>query len=136
MPIQPEKLRKSFAVISYKSDELSQVFYDLLFTRHPELRPLFGHTRMEEQKKKFIRSLVVALRHLDQPDFLTDYLEGLGKMHRAFGAKPEHYPILGECLLDALEKTSGDFWKPELREAWREALEHLSETMQKGAGSD
>ena len=59
MSLKVELLRKSFAAISHKADRLSETFYDHLFTRHPEVRPLFEYVRMDEQRKKLIRSLAV-----------------------------------------------------------------------------
>lgn len=133
MALDPKLLRENFKAISYKADELSAAFYDALFTRYPEVRPLFEGTRMDEQRRKLIRSLALILRNLETPEKLAPYLQGLGRMHVAYGALPDHYPAVGECLLVALAKTTGEAWNDELNAAWGEAYDTISGLMLEGA---
>ena len=134
MALNVQLLRDSFIGISHKADHLSENFYDILFTKHPKVRPLFANVRMDEQRSKFIRSLAVILRNLENPQYLSDYLGGLGLIHKAYGVKAELYPVVGEVLLEAFEKTAGDQWTPEMRQAWTEAYGLISGLMMKGAG--
>lgn len=133
MALDPQVLRDSFKAISHKADELSATFYDVLFTRYPAVRPLFDETRMDEQRKKLIRSIALVLRNLEAPERLEPYLQGLGRMHVAYGAEPEHYPAVGECLLVALAETAGPAWTDELNAAWGEAYGAISGLMLQGA---
>ena len=133
MALNPKLLRDSFKAISHKADELSSCFYDTLFTRYPAVRPLFGSARMDEQRRKLIRSIALVLRNLEAPDKLAPYLQGLGRMHVAYGALPDHYPAVGECLLFALSETAGDAWNDELNDAWGEAYGAISGLMLEGA---
>ncbi len=127
-------LQDSLKAISHKGDELVATFYDVLFIKYPAVRPLFDNARMPEQKQKLLRSIVMAVRNLEKPEVLAPYLEGLGRMHVAYGVEAAHYDAAGECLLDALEKTSGPLWNDELKSAWGDAYGAIAGLMKKGAG--
>ena len=127
-------LQDSLKAISHKGDELVAAFYDILFTKYPTVRPLFDNARMPEQKQKLLRAIVMAVRNLEKPEVLVPYLEGLGRMHVAYGAEAAHYDAVGECLLEALEKTAGPLWNDELKAAWGDAYGAIAGLMKKGAG--
>ena len=50
----------------------------------------------------------------------------LAKRHVGYGAKPEHYPVVGGALLWTLEKGLGEAWTPEVADAWTAAYGTLS----------
>ena len=132
MALDADLLRSSLKAISHKADQLAATFYDRLFSRYPEVRPLFEQTRMDEQRKKLIRSIVLIVRHVDNETFLVPYLEGLGRMHVAYGAQDAHYDAVGSCLLQALAETAGEQWSDELQAAWGDAYGVVAGVM-KGA---
>ncbi|HWX35155.1 MAG TPA: globin domain-containing protein [Steroidobacteraceae bacterium] len=53
----------------------------------------------------------------------------LAKRRVIYGAKPEHYPVVGSALLWTLEKGLGDGWTPEVADAWTAAYGTLSRFM-------
>jgi hemoglobin-like flavoprotein len=50
----------------------------------------------------------------------------LAKRHVAYGAKAEHYPVVGSALLWTLEKGLGEAWTPDVAAAWTTAYGTLS----------
>ena len=50
----------------------------------------------------------------------------LAKRHVSYGAKAEHYPVVGAALLWTLEKGLGDAWTPAVADAWTAAYGTLS----------
>jgi hemoglobin-like flavoprotein len=128
-----ETIRSSYRRLSTHGEEIARHFYATLFVRHPEVRPLFEGVDMEQQHKKLMRALALVVRHLEQPDFLRAYLQGLGAIHVAYGVSNEQYRGVCACLLDALAYAGGDAWTPEEDAAWQTALEAISETMVAGA---
>jgi hemoglobin-like flavoprotein len=128
-----QTLRHSFRRIVPRADALSQSFYDNLFERYPDILPLFDGVRFDEQRKKLVRALALIVRHIEQPDFLRPYLQGLGAIHVAYGVAPEHYPAVGECLLAALAQTEGKSWSAAEEVAWKGAIQLIAETMLAGA---
>jgi hemoglobin-like flavoprotein len=128
-----QTLRSSFRRLSPRADALTHCFYDTLFTRHPEVLPLFEGTNFDDQRKKLMRALALVVRHLEQPDFLRAYLHGLGAIHLAYGVATEHYAAVGECLLTALADTAGSSWSDAEQAAWQGAFTLISEAMLTGA---
>ena len=128
-------LQDSLKAISHKGDALVTEFYDLLFSRYPAVKPLFDNIRLPDQKQKLLRSIVLVVRNLERPEVLVPYLQGLGRMHVAYGAEDAHYDAVGECLLEALGKTAGPLWSDELNAAWGDAYGAIAALMKQGAGS-
>jgi hemoglobin-like flavoprotein len=126
-------LRDSFRRLVPRADALSQAFYDILFENHPETLPLFDGVRFDEQRRKLVRALALVVRHLEQPDFLRAYLQGLGAIHLAYGVVPAHYDAVRESLLTALAQTAGKSWSVEEEMAWRRAFELIADAMLTGA---
>ena len=127
-------LQDSLKAVSHKGEDLVAHFYDTLFSRYPAVRPLFDGVRMPEQKQKLLRSLVLVVRNLEKPEVLVPYLQGLGRMHVAYGAQDAHYDAVGECLLESLEKVAGPLWSDELKTAWADAYGAIAALMKQGAG--
>jgi hemoglobin-like flavoprotein len=133
MDTEIQTLRYSFHRLSPRADALAQHFYDLLFTRHPEVLPLFAGVDFDDQRRKLVRALALVVRHLEQPDFLRAYLQGLGAIHLAYGVATPHYRAVTECLLASLAHTAGSSWTEAEAAAWQLALDEISKTMLTGA---
>src|SRR5262249_48898693 len=121
--------------LSPHGDALAQTFYDTLFSRYPEVRPLFEGMQIEDQKRKLVRALALVVRHFEEPHFLRAYLQGLGAIHLAYGVQSEQYRLVCECLVAALADTAGATWTEDERAAWEGALALISETMIAGAAA-
>lgn len=133
MSLNVNALRESFEAVKPSSDKLTEVFYATLFERYPEVKPLFENVEMEEQRKKLFQALALVVRNLEKPDVLAGILEQMGRRHVDYGALPEHYPAVGECLLHALATVAGPLWNDELNQAWTDAYGAIADLMLKGA---
>jgi hemoglobin-like flavoprotein len=133
MDIQLDTLRESFRRLIPRGDALAQRFYDTLFERHPETQRLFDGVCFDDQKRKLVRALALVVRHMEHPDFLRAYLQGLGALHVAYGVAPAHYPMVAECLLEALATTAGPAWSADEEAAWKGAFTLIADAMLEGA---
>lgn len=133
MSLNIELLEQSFASVAPKGDELVDTFYRHLFSNFPQVKPLFEHVELAEQKRKLLASLKLVVENLQRPETLTSVLEKLGARHVLYGAKKEHYPAVGETLLKSLSEVAGDAWTDEYEEAWSAAYEDISKSMIAGA---
>jgi hemoglobin-like flavoprotein len=131
MALNAALLKESFEAILPTADRLASVFYHTLFQRYPALKPLFGQTGLEEQKRKLIRALGLIVLNTERPIALHAYLGGLGQIHDSYGVEPVDYPAVRECLLAALAEVS-DAWEAEVEKAWVEALDHVIDLMRAG----
>lgn len=65
-------------------------------------------------------------------DTLVKALNDLGQKHATYDVKYEHFPIVGEALLDTLGKALGDDFTPEVKEAWAGVYGVITEHMSAG----
>ena len=135
MDLKVELLRQSFDRIKPHKDAFASTFYENLFTDNPEAKPLFVNTDMTKQKKMLLASLLLIMENLRQPDMLADSLKQLGSRHVQYGTLGEHYPLVGAALLKTFESYLGSDWTPEVKEAWEDAYEKITELMLAGASS-
>ncbi|MFF4487373.1 globin domain-containing protein [Streptomyces sp. NPDC001544] len=128
-------IRRTMAEVAPVADKATSYFYALLFVRHPELRSLFPPS-MDTQRDRLFKALLTAVEHFDDTPVLVDYLQNLGRGHRKYGTRPEHYPALGECLIGALSRYASAVWDGETEAAWVRAYTTISQVMIDAAAAD
>ena len=124
-PTQVKLVQQSFAKVAPISETAAVLFYDRLFEIAPTVRAMFP-ADMTEQRKKLMAMLAAVVNGLANLDSILPAASALAKRHVAYGAKAEHYPVVGSALLWTLEKGLGEAWTPELAEAWTAAYGTLS----------
>jgi nitric oxide dioxygenase len=81
---------------------------------------------MIEQRRKLMAMLAGVVKGLTNLEQVLPVAGALAKRHVSYGAKAEHYPVVGAALLWTLEKGLGDGWTPEVADAWGTAYGTLS----------
>jgi len=135
MSLDLDALETSFDLIAPRGDELVDVFYARLFEAAPAVKPLFAGTDMKRQKAMLLGTLVLLRKSLRELDAIIPKLRELGARHVAYGAQPEHYPVVGEVLIGAMATVAGPQWRPEYERAWGNAFEAVAGAMIEGAES-
>jgi hemoglobin-like flavoprotein len=133
MGLDVEALRGSFELLVERNGAIVHRFYEVLFERHPALRPLFSRNRPEVQEKMLTGALVAVMDHLEDGAWLTSQLHAMGAKHVDYGVTDEMYGWVGESLLAALEEVAADDWTPRIEKAWKEALGAIAGLMLEGA---
>jgi hemoglobin-like flavoprotein len=126
-------LISSFLKIEPQADEFAATFYYILFEKYPKMVPLFAKTDMEKQKSKLIESLQLVMGNIHNPEAFASILRNLGYKHVSYGAVLADYPLIGDALLQALERHLGKDWNPEVEQAWTLGYQQISELMAEGA---
>jgi hemoglobin-like flavoprotein len=132
MPLNLEALESSFDLVAPRGDELMDEFYSRLFSAAPAVRPLFPDD-MRRQKTMLLGALVLLRKSLRDLDAIVPKLRELGARHVAYGAQPEHYPVVGSALISSMAAIAGDAWTNEHEIAWTQAFEIVAATMIEGA---
>lgn len=127
-PQQIKLLKSSYAQVEPIAAQAAELFYQRLFSIAPSVKPLF-HNDMNTQGRMLIASIGLVVKNLDQPDRITEMVYKLGQRHVTYGARPEHYPIVGEALLWTLQQGLGEDFTPAHAEAWSEAYKLLADMM-------
>ncbi|MFL5935492.1 MAG: globin domain-containing protein [Gaiellaceae bacterium] len=134
MSLDLEALETSFDLVAPRGDELMDEFYARLFAAAPAVRPLFPKD-MQRQKTMLLGALVLLRKSLRDLDAIVPKLRELGARHIAYGARPEHYPVVGTVLIASMAAVAGHEWKPEHEAAWGGAFEIVAATMLEGAAA-
>lgn len=130
-------LRVSFDAVLRHTNRLTKRLYADLIAECPELAPLLGGIDQVELQQGLIRSIVLYLRLLEQPQPLSRYLTNLGRQFADCGVQPEHIPRGCRLLQAALAETAGLAWTAEFDESWSAALTAAARIMLAGAeGTD
>jgi len=124
-PLQINLVQESFAKVAPISEQAAVLFYDRLFEVAPAVKVMFP-ADLKEQRKKLMTTLAVVVNGLSNLESVLPAASALAKRHVNYGAKPEHYPVVGGVLLWTLEKGLGEAWTPEIADAWTAAYGTLS----------
>ena len=124
-PDQVTLVQQSFAKVAPISDQAAVIFYDRLFEIAPQVKAMFP-SDLTEQRKKLMATLAVVVNGLSNLESILPAASALATRHVGYGAKAEHYPVVGSALLWTLEKGLDAAWTPEVAEAWTATYGTLS----------
>jgi nitric oxide dioxygenase len=124
-PDQVKLVQESFAKVAPISETAAMLFYNRLFEIAPQVKAMFP-ADMTEQRKKLMATLAFVVNGLGNLESVLPAASALATRHVSYGAKREHYPVVGAALLWTLEEGLGDGWTPELADAWTAAYGTLS----------
>jgi nitric oxide dioxygenase len=124
-PDQVNIVQQSFAKVAPIADQAAVLFYDRLFEIAPAVKSMFP-AEMSEQRRKLMATLTIVVNGLSSLETILPAVSSLATRHVAYGARAEHYPVVGEALLWTLERGLGDDWTADVAEAWTAAYATLS----------
>ena len=127
--LDAEAVRASFRRRSGRPQWVVRYFYAHLFAVNPEIRAMFPQD-MEPQRDRLFRALCGVIDRVDDLPALSDYLTDLGRGHRRFNLRPEHYTAVGESLIATLKFIAGPTWTPTEESHWVTAYNTIAATMQ------
>ncbi|WP_349970459.1 NO-inducible flavohemoprotein [Pseudomonas caspiana] len=113
-------------------ETLTTHFYKKMLNEYPQVRPLFNpaHQASGDQPRALANGLLMYARHIDQLEQLGDLLAKIINKHVALQILPEHYPIVGSCLLSAISEVLGDeIATDEVLQAWGRAYQQLADVL-------
>jgi len=107
-------------------------FYRMMLCEYPQVRPLFNqaHQASGDQPRALANGVLMYARHIDQLDQLGDLVAKIINKHVALQILPEHYPIVGGCLLRAISEVLGsEIATQEVIDAWAAAYNQLADIL-------
>jgi hemoglobin-like flavoprotein len=110
------------------ADTAANLFYTRLFEADPQLKPLFK-SNLDEQKKKLMQTIGLAVRGLGDLGALVPAVQALGRRHVGYGVKAKDYETVGAALLWTLSQGLGKGFDAEHEAAWTKVYGVLAKTM-------
>lgn len=111
--------------------KITSCFYPLMFRRYPSVLNYFNQANQQQgtQREALANAVVAYAKNLDRLDVLSDAVSLIVQKHCSLGILPEHYPIVGECLLAAIAEVLGDAVNDAVLDAWGAAYQQLAEIL-------
>ncbi|MCK9409284.1 MAG: globin domain-containing protein [Bacteriovoracaceae bacterium] len=127
-PKQQEIVRTTFAQLEAHEDRVADLLYQELFRMEPKAREMFRGD-MQEQQKKLMRMLRVAVENINDQGQLQPMLYNLGMIHQSYGIEPHHFVSFGSALLFAIHSVLKEHCTKEVEESWKAAYHYFVLTM-------
>lgn len=115
-------------VIKEHGEQITARMYELLFSKYPALKELFAKAP-QGQPQVLARSIIAYCDNIDNLDALTGALDKIAHKHVAVGVTAAHYPLVGECLLQAIQDVLGAAVTPEIMAGWKESFFFLADVL-------
>lgn len=109
--------------------DITKLFYQKLFHNHPELKNIFNmaHQQNEEQQLALAEAVFNYAVHIEKLEALGPMVNRIANKHASLNVKPEHYPIVGKYLLEAIQDHLGLPADHEALAAWSVAYTALAQ---------
>jgi nitric oxide dioxygenase len=116
-------------VVAANAETVTRNFYDRMFKSNPEVQAYFNqaHQHSGGQQRALAGAICAYFSHIDNLAALGPAVELIAQKHCSLGIQPEHYPIVGKHLLDAIKEVMGDAATDEIIAAVSEAYGLLAE---------
>ena len=125
-------IKATVPLLESGGETLTRHFYQLMFSEYPEVRPLFNqaHQASGDQQRALANGVLMYARHIDQLEALGPLVAKIVNKHVSLQILPEHYPIVGTCLLRAIREVLGAAIATDaVIEAWAAAYGQLAEIL-------
>ncbi|MBU4611258.1 NO-inducible flavohemoprotein [Achromobacter sp. GG226] len=113
-------------------EALTTHFYRIMLAEYPQVRPLFNqaHQTSGAQPRALANAVLMYARHIDHLERLGDLPAQIIAKHVALQVLPEHYPIVGTCLLRAIREVLGEEIATDaVIDAWAAAYQQLADIL-------
>ena len=130
-----KRLKQSFERILSAGERLSERTFARLFERSPELRELFPE-EMTQLKHQFARMIGWLVAHLHEPQKLRIALVDLGRRHKEYSVRPDHFRVMCEVLVEVFATICADDWNEEIARDWRQTFDLMTDHMMRAYPSE
>jgi len=121
-----EIVKATAPVLQEKGVEITTRMYARMAEEQPTLKALFANTR-DGQADRLAAAVLAYAQNIDKLEALGSSVIAIAKKHVDANVLPEHYPIVGQLLLAAMQDVLGDAATDDILEAWKEAYFFLAD---------
>lgn len=100
-----QTVKDTAPVLAEHGEQITDLFYAKLFAAHPELKNIFNMANQAkgEQSKALAASVFMYASKIDELEALGPLVTRIANKHASLQIQPEHYPIVGKYLLEAVQ---------------------------------
>lgn len=121
-------IKSTAPLLAEQGKAITDLFYSKLFKQHPELQHIFNMANQAqgEQSRALAESVFMYATHIDKLQNLGPMVSRIAHKHASLQVAPEHYPIVGKYLLEAIQDHLGLESDHPVLGAWAEAYAQLA----------
>ena len=131
-PVQRDLIKATVPLLESGGEALTTHFYRMMLSEYPEVRPLFNqaHQASGDQPRALANGVLMYARHIDRLEALGPLVAQIVNKHVSLQILPEHYPIVGGCLLRAIREVLGaEIATDAVIDAWAAAYQQLADIL-------
>lgn len=126
MSLTPEQIatvKATVPALEVHGVAITTIFYENLLKANPELNNIFNHANQVhlEQPKALAAAVYAYAKNIENLEALLPTVRLIAGKHASLHVQPEHYPIVGKHLLEAIQEVLGEAATPEIISAWAAA---------------
>ncbi|HCZ7261273.1 TPA: nitric oxide dioxygenase [Staphylococcus aureus] len=116
-------IKQTVPLLKEKGTEITSIFYPKMFKAHPELLNTFNQTNQKRgmQSSALAQAVMAAAVNIDNLSVIKPVIMPVAYKHCALQVYAEHYPIVGENLLKAIQDVTGLEEHDPVIQAWAKA---------------
>ncbi|NMG35682.1 NO-inducible flavohemoprotein [Azoarcus sp. TTM-91] len=125
-------IKATVPLLETGGEALTTHFYRIMLAEYPQVRPLFNqaHQASGDQPRALANGVLMYARHIDRLEALGPLVGQVVHKHVSLQVLPEHYPIVGACLLRAIREVLGsEIATDAVIEAWAAAYGQLADLL-------
>jgi nitric oxide dioxygenase len=129
---QRDIIKATIPLLETGGEALATHFYNIMLEGHPEVRPLFNqaHQANGSQPRALANGVLMYARNIDRLENLGPLASQIVSKHVALQILPEHYPVVGACLLRAIREVLGEeIATDDVIAAWAVAYQQLADIL-------
>ena len=124
-------VKSTAPILQEHGETLTKHFYNRMFSHNPEVAPFFNPANQKEgtQQRALAAAIAAYAANIDNLEVLGGAVELIAQKHASLMIKAEHYPIVGENLLESIREVLGEGATDEIINAWGEAYGFLADIL-------
>lgn len=131
-PAQIKIILDTVPILEEAGETLTQKFYQRMIGNYDEVKPFFNTTdqKLLRQPKILAFALLNYAKNIEDLTPLTDFVKQIVVKHIGLQVLPEHYPIVGTCLIQTMvELLPPEIANKDFLEAWTIAYGNLAKLL-------
>ncbi len=125
-------IKSTVPLLEAKGQTLTQHMYTMLLSEFAEVRPLFNpaHQASGDQPRALANGILMFAKNIDRLEALGEMSAQIVSKHVSLQIQPEHYPIVGACLLRSIREVLGaEIATDAVIDAWSAAYQQLADIL-------
>lgn len=124
-----QTIKETVPLLKDKGQTITSIFYKRLFEQHPELKNVFNQTNQKRglQSSALAMAVLAAAENIKDLSPIVPAIMSVVYKHCALQVKPEHYPIVGENLIWAIEEVTGLEDEDPIIQTWIKAYGEIAD---------